>query len=167
MKLRPFKLLVWTGISAGLLVIFLVSCPQVIPYWRFTMRSQQYYAKVAAACDEVIAKADPLQPEIRGEKLRSLPAVLQDLRPAYLEVFARGIMMRVDAGLMSDQIIWASDERDPSVWRLSIRGGDGPESRVVFTTIKQAAATAGPVDGAERVRLFIEHVQARGTDPHH
>ena len=130
-------------------VPLLVACISAVQHRRFlrlSSRGQQYYFQVAEACDGLIAKADPAEPEIRGPKLQSLPSVLRDLKPAYVMVYTNVLMMRDEGGLMSCQIIWAPDSQDASLWHLRLRSGDSRNSSIVFS--KKRATGTNPQGGA-------------------
>jgi hypothetical protein len=166
MNYGPFKM-IGKGVILVCFTLFvvlpmLVACIWAVQDWRyarFCWRGQQYYARVADACDQLLKLEEPLPCEVRGEKLQSLPAVLSELQPEYATVDTNLVLVRVGRHL----IIWRSDTG--SSWKLIT---SDPESRtrdVRFSREKPLSANpTSAVDGGERLRRFIERSGPAATD---
>jgi hypothetical protein len=142
MKLAALK----TAAKTVVLICFTVfvvlplffSCAFVIQDWRylrFGWRGQKYYARVAEACDQLLAQAEPIPREIRGDKLQSLPVVLRELNPDYVMIYTNVVFVRVGSG----RIVWASEESNRSWWDLTTSGAS-PESHRLFSKMKPGTA---------------------------
>jgi hypothetical protein len=140
MKRRSLKPLIWIGVAALFVVLLVLSSyPQVLGYWLFSMRSQGYYARVADACDQLIAQGGAFPREIKGPALESLPPVLRKLNPDHLIIRDDLVMVRVGGGIISHFIVWRSDETDPRAWRLSLADPESRKSHIVFSRRKPEA----------------------------
>jgi hypothetical protein len=117
----------------------LVACGLAIGDWhytRFCWRGHKYYARVADACDQLVAQAEPAEREIRHGKLQSLPDVLRELSPDYVKISSNVVLVRVESGL----IIWAPGESSRACWNLTAYGVDRRHGRKLFSKMKPGAA---------------------------
>lgn len=130
-------------------------------YTRFCWRGQAYYARVAEACDQLLAAAEPLPRELKGDKLKSLPAALQDLNMDHVVVDTNVVMMMVGSGLMSRQILW-KEAADGSCWNLITSNPETRKSRVRYTRARSTSANYPAAGKAGIARLFGV---ARGLHP--
>jgi hypothetical protein len=108
-------------------------------YTRFCLRSQAYYARVADACDTLLASAEPIPRELKHENLKSLPAVLRNLNIDHVVVNTNSVMMVVGSGLMAHQILWRPTT-DGSSWILITGTPETGKSRVIYTRARPTCA---------------------------
>ena len=161
------KVLILACFTVFVVLPVLISSSTAIRQWRFvrfSWRGKIYYAQVAEACDEVMAKADPDKPELRGDRLLSLPPVLRDLRPVYVTVYSNVMMMRDDGGLLSHQIIWGPDSANESLWHLRIRSGDSRDSRIIFSKQRPKVANSASGVGVGTHFFHIEPLRPVATN---
>lgn len=129
-------------------------------YTRFCWRSQQYYARVAEACDQLLAASEPMPRELKREKLESLPPVLRELDVSYVVVETNLVMVRVGR----HHIIWKL-AAEGSLWNLITGSPEARNSHVIYTKAKPASANpASAVDGGDRLLRAIERARPTGTE---
>src|SRR5690348_11436802 len=150
--------------SALLLAFVLASYPQIVGYWRFSMRSQEYYAKVADACDELIVRSSVPHHELKGADLKSLPAILTGLNPDHVIVETNLVLLQVGGGVVSHLIIWRTSEEDGALWKMSLALPENRTSRILFSRRRaQTANAAAAVDVPIASRFHLVAVCRRVT----
>jgi hypothetical protein len=137
--LRIFQVLATLFILWLLLIILFA--PHRFQYYRLALRGQKYYSDLAAACDGLIAKAGTDDRRIRGDELRSLPSILQDLKPDYVKIWPDGVILENGGTWDGIIVYWVSEQDDPTLWRLVIRNGESPGNRVFSRRKLKSAAS--------------------------
>jgi hypothetical protein len=115
------KTLILICFTVFVVLPLLFSCAFVIQDWRYTRfcwRSQSYYARMANACELLVAQAEPVEREVHHPNLQSLPGVLRDLGPDYVRINTNYVLVRLGSGV----IVWAPDQSNRSWWYLQARG---------------------------------------------
>jgi len=101
-------------------------------YTRFCCRSQDYYARVADACDQLLTLSESLPRKIRTEELSTLPAILRELNTTSVIVDTNIVVVMLGAGQLSHQLVWSAAP-DGSIWRLTRGTPETGKSRVIFS----------------------------------
>lgn len=171
MKAAPFlstaKAIVLVCFTLFVVLPLLVGLLWKIQDWRYTRfcwRSQEYYARVAEACDQLLASAEPLPRELKREKVPSWPPILRELNLDHIVVETNMVMMVVGGGLMSHQIIW-EPAAVGSFWNLTTGSPETRKSRVIYTKAKPTSSNpASAGDGGDRLLRLIERSRPAATD---
>jgi hypothetical protein len=123
----------------GVLYVLLSLSVQNWGFIRFCWQGQAYYAQVAEACDQLLTTAEPMPRKLSGDKLKSLPLVLQGLNVDRMVVDTNVVMMLVGSGLMSRQILW-KPAADGSSWNLIAGNPETRKSHVLYTKERPTSA---------------------------
>ena len=153
MKVPLPRLILLIAIGAGVFWFIYASCRPILEGWRFMMRSQNYYSKVAAACDALIAEGKPTPREIRQAGLEALPPVLRHLHPYCVVVDTNAVMVRVGAGINAYRVFWCQNEIDPARWELKVSRSDDLSRSIVFsraTGERSASHPSGPTNSLSK-----------------
>ena len=129
-------------------MVFLVSCSKYPSYQSFTCHDQNYYAKVAETCDELIFRASNSSTNqliIWGND-PSLPPIFQELHPTRIWAFSNGGDTNYVSGVSIEfgvsregwGIAWQQndDGNGHLLWELS--AGDEGQHTNLFSTEKPA-----------------------------
>ncbi|MEY2430258.1 MAG: hypothetical protein QOJ40_3143 [Verrucomicrobiota bacterium] len=120
MRITNLKTLVGSMLCMGALAC--ISCDDMS---RFSRRDAAYYASLAAECDSLLARGPAASiPEARAvaRQTNSLPPQLRQLGPSHVQITERSVQLFVG----SYNIIWARNQDDEHLWRLSTyREGHG------------------------------------------
>jgi hypothetical protein len=171
MKASPFittaKAVILVCFAVFVVLPLLVACVWAAQDWRymrFCWRSQQYYARVAEACDIILAAGEPIPREIRRNKLESLPPALRELDVSRVIVETNLVMVVVGGGLLTHHIIW-TPAADGTLWNLTTSSPETRKSRLIYSKTRPATANqASPVDGGDRLLRIIERSRPAATD---
>ncbi len=121
------------------LVVALAWKVQDWSYTRFCWHGQEYYARIAAACDQLLAAAEPVPRDLKGERLRSLPPILRELDISRVVVDTNLVMVIIGSGLLSHQILW-KPAADGLEWNLITSSPETRKRRVIYTKRRAASA---------------------------
>jgi hypothetical protein len=108
-------------------------------YTRFCWRGQGYYARVAAACDQVLAAGEPTPRQIRGKGLEDLPPVFRDLNVSRVYVETNLVMVVVGGGWLTHHIIWSA-AADGSGWNLITSNPEARKRDIIYTRSRPVSA---------------------------
>ena len=108
-------------------------------YTRFCWRGKGYYARIAAACDQVLTAAEPIPREITGKALEGLPPVFRDLNVSRVYVETNLVMVVVGAGWLTHHVIWSAAE-DGSGWNLITTSPEVRKRNVLYSRARPVSA---------------------------
>jgi hypothetical protein len=114
--------LVW-AIALGVLT----SCNRS-DFTSFVRRDASYHARLAAACDEILAKGPvtgAADSRAFAKDTNSLPQVVRELHPSHIEIRANSVLLSVGTYF----VLWKPSDQDQRVWVLTAYR-DGHERQV-------------------------------------
>jgi len=131
------KLALWVAIC-GLAISLICAGRWIVSltYLGFTLHGRTYYARIAAACDELaVRKAADSTSEwkILGRD-PSLPAALRDLSLGCVLVNEQGVLLRMRTSLDTYAVEWYKVSGGANRWQLE--GQPGGSRDVLFSTNK-------------------------------
>src|SRR5579859_105185 len=86
----------------------------------FTRQSPSYYLEMAQECGQLTAQASTDLASARrlAGNDPSLPQVVRDLHPNYVQVGTNGVGIRIGVGRGAYWVGWSSNPMDPTLWEL-------------------------------------------------
>ena len=145
-KATPFittaKAVILVCFAVFVVLPLLVACVWAVQDWRYTRfcwRGQQYYARVAEACDQLLAAPESMPRKLKGEELKALPPVFRELNTSYVMVDTNLVVVTMGSGLLSHLIIW-KPAADGSSWNLIKSTPEAGKSRVIYSKTKRTSA---------------------------
>ena len=103
-----------------LLALFLACCTPPTGLQWFVRQSPSYYLQMAQECDKLTAQAstDLASPRRMAGNDPSLPQVVRDLHPNYVQVGTNGVGLRIGVGRGAYWVGWSSNPMDQTLWEL-------------------------------------------------